>query len=69
MLGKSLFRNVALTKNTADFDKYNYAGNGIGFDACGTFSVSHGNGFGKNLIIFGANMSSPVHVIIERKIY
>ena len=32
------------------------------FDACGSFSLSNGSGFGKNVIIFGADMSSPVHV-------
>ena len=35
--------------------------NTIGFDMKGTFSFPTG-GFGKNVIIFGADMSSYVHV-------
>ena len=36
----SLFRDVKLTKNTNP-DKYSYSEYGIGFDAHGTFSLSH----------------------------
>ena len=50
-----------LTKN-ADPVKYKYFGYGIGFDARGVFSLSDGNGFGKNAMIFGADMSSSVHI-------
>ena len=42
-----------------DRDKYSNSGYSISFDACGTFSLTNG-GFGKNLVIFGANMSYPV---------
>ena len=54
-----LFGAVKLTKN-ADIDKYKYSGYGIGFDLRGTFSHPSG-GFGKNFIIFGADMSSSVY--------
>ena len=52
---------VKLTKN-AGFDKYKYSRYGIGFVACGSFSLPDGSGFVKNLIIFGADMSSSAHV-------
>ena len=52
------FGSVKLTKNP-DIDKYKYSGYGIGFDRKGQFSF--GNGFGQNVIIFGADMSSSIH--------
>ena len=52
----ALFGAVKLTKN-ADIDKYEYFGYGIGFDGHGSFSHPSG-GDGKNVIIFGVNMSS-----------
>ena len=57
----SLFGAVTLTKN-ADIDKYQYSGYGIGFDRRGSFSFPAG-GFGSNIIIFGVDMSSSVHVV------
>ena len=59
-LKNCLFGAVTLTK-TADFDKYHYSGNGIGFDRKGSFSFP-GSRFGQNIMIFGADMSSSVHV-------
>ena len=59
-LGNYLFGLVKLTKN-GDFDKYKYSVYGIGFDACGSFSLSDSSGFSKNIIIFGADMSSFLH--------
>ena len=56
-----------MTKN-ADPDKYKNSGYGIGFDARGSFSLSDGNGFGKNATIFVAKMSSSVHINIKKKI-
>ena len=53
-----MFGSVKLTKNP-DIDKYKYSGYGIGFDRKGEFSF--GNGFGQNVIIFGADMSSSIH--------
>lgn len=55
-----MFGAVDLTKND-DFDKYKFSGHGIGYDASGRFSLSDVGGFGKNVIIFGAAMSSSVH--------
>ena len=53
-----MFGAVSLTKHT-DIDQYKYSGYGIGFDRRG--KVSFGNGFGRNVIILGADMSSSVH--------
>ena len=53
-----MFGAVSLTKN-ADIDQYKYSGYGIGIDKKGEFIF--GNGFGRNCIIFGADMSSSVH--------
>ena len=44
---------------------YKYSGYGIGFDRKGKFSV--GNGFGRNCIILGVDMSSSVHVDNKKK--
>ena len=55
-----MFGAVRLTKN-ADIDKYGYSGYRIGFD--GRSSISFlSDGFGRNVIIFGVDMSSSVHV-------
>ena len=59
-LGNYLFESVKLTKN-ADLDKYKYTGYGIGFDTRLEFLFTDGC-YGKNVIIFGADMSSTVHV-------
>ena len=59
-LKNCLFGAVTLTKN-ADIDKYGYSGYGIGFDRRGSFSFP-GGGFGQNVIIFGADMSSFAHI-------
>ena len=64
-LKDSLFSAVALTKN-ADIDKYGYSGYGIGFDRKSSFSFPSG-GFGQNVIIFGVDMSSSVHVDNKKK--
>ena len=58
-LQNCLFGAVKLTKSL-DIDKYKYSGYGIGFDSSGTFSHPSG-GDGRNVIIFGADMSSSVH--------
>ena len=64
MLINCLFGAVRLTKN-ADIDKYGYSGYGIGFDRS-NFSFPSG-GFGQNVLIFGANMSSSVHIDDNKK--
>ena len=55
-LANCLLGAVSLTKN-ADIDKYKYSGYGIGFDRHGGFSFGT-RGFGRNCIIFGADLSS-----------
>ena len=57
-LENCLFVSVKLTKNP-DIDKYKYSGYGIGFDRKRSFSF--GNGYGQNVIIFGADMSRSIH--------
>ena len=64
-LGNSLFSAVTKVKNE-DIDKYEYFGCGVGFGMRGTFSFPTG-GFGKNVIIFGVDMSSSVHVNNKKK--
>ena len=64
-LKNSFFGAVRLTKN-ADIDKYQYVGYGIGFDRKSSFSFP-GGGFGENVIIFGADISSSVHVDNTKK--
>ena len=53
-----MFGAARLTKHI-DIDQYEYSGYGIGFDRKREFSF--GNGFGRNVIILGAYMSSSVH--------
>ena len=59
-LGNSLFECIKLTKN-ADLDKYKYSDYAIRFDSHSEFSLSDGT-MRKNVIIFGADMSSSVHI-------
>ena len=59
-----MFGSVKLTKN-ADFDKYRYTGYGIGFDRETSFSI--GNETGKNVIIFGVDMSSSSKIDNRKK--
>ena len=42
-------------------DKYKYTDYGIGFDSCSEFLLPDG-GYGKNIIIFGADIISSVPV-------
>ena len=53
------FGAVSLTKHV-DIVQYKYSGYGIGFNRKGEFSFGS-NGFGRNVIIFWAGMSSSVH--------
>ena len=64
-LKNSALGAVRLTKN-ADIDKYQYSGNGTGFDRKSAFSFP-GVGFGQNVIIFGVDLSSSVHVDNKKK--
>ena len=64
-LKNCLFGTVTLTKN-ADIEKYGYSGFGIGFDRRLSFSFP-GVGFGQNVLIFGKDMSSYVHINNKKK--
>ena len=61
-----LIWSVKLTKNT-DLDKYKHISYGIGFDCGSEFLFTDGS-FGKNVIIFGVDMSSSVHIDKEKDI-
>ena len=65
MLEKCLFRAAKFNTN-ADSDKYKYSGNGIGFDENGFFLLSVGGRLDQN-VIFGADMSSSVHIFNKKK--
>ena len=54
------FGAVSLTKN-ADIEKYKYSGYGIGFDGHVLYSHSSGR-TGRNVIIFGVDMSSSTKI-------
>ena len=58
MLENCLFGVVSLTKHV-DIDQYKYSGCGIEFNRKGEFLFGHG--FGRNVIILGADISSSVH--------
>ena len=64
---ESLFgKFVKLTKNT-DINKYGYSGYGIGFDRKTFFSI--GNEIGKNVIIFGVDMSLSTTIDNKKNIF
>ena len=65
MLANALFGAVKLTKNT-DINKYKYSGYGIGFDGKGFFSHSSRR-TGRNVIIFGIDMSSSAKIVNKGK--
>ena len=60
-----LFGAVSLTKN-ADIDKYGYSGYGTGFHRHGSFSFPD-TGLGRNIIIFGVDMSSSTKIDNRKK--
>ena len=59
-----MFGAVKLTKHP-DIDQYKYSGSGIRFDRKGFFLL--GNEIGKNVIIFGVDMSSSLHIDNTKK--
>ena len=61
-----MFGTVKLIKTT-DPDKYEYSGYDIGFDARRSFLLCDGASFSKIVIIFGADMSSSVHIDNKKK--
>ena len=56
-----MFGAVKLNGN-ADFEKYNYSGYGIGFNARRSFSLPYSSRLGKNVTIFGPDMISSMHI-------
>ena len=54
-----------MTKH-ADIDQYKYFGYDIGFDRHGIFSFP-GIEFGRNVIIFGVDISSSPHIDNKKK--
>ena len=64
-LENCLFGAVTLTIN-ADIDRYGYSGCAIGFDRHGSFSFP-GTGLGRNVIIFGVDMSSSTKIDNRKK--
>ena len=46
--------------------EYKYSGYGVGFDRRSSFSFPSG-GFGQNVLIFRADMSSSIHVDNKKK--
>ena len=62
---KNCLFGVTLTKN-ADIEKYGCSSYGIGFDRRSSFSFP-GVGFGQNVLIFGVDMSSSVHIDNKKK--
>ena len=60
-----LFGAVTLTKN-ANIEKYKYSGYGIGFGRRSSFSFTCG-GFGQNVLILGADMSTSIHIYNKKK--
>ena len=54
-----------MTKN-ADINKYGYSGYGTGFDRHGSFSFP-GTGLGRNVIIFGVDLSSSTKIHSKKK--
>ena len=61
---KIVFGAVKFTKHPG-IDNYKYSGHGLRFDRKGKFSL--GNPFGRNVIIFGVDMSSSVYVDNKKK--
>ena len=62
-----MFGAVKLTKN-ADIDKYKYSGYGIGFDGKEFYSHPSG-GTGRNVIIFGTDVTSSIKIDHSEKTF
>ena len=56
-VGKDFALGNPLIRNNPDPDYYKCSCYDIGFDVHGSFSLSAGSGFGKNVIIFGSDMN------------
>ena len=64
-LENRLFGAVTLAKNT-DIDKHKYSNYGIGFDRKSSFAFLC-TGWGRNVIIFGVDMSSSTKIDNKKK--
>ena len=64
-LKNSLLGAVALT-NSADIGKYGFSGYGMGFDRRSAF-LFQSVGYGQNVLIFGADISSSAHINNRKK--
>ena len=64
-LRNSLFGVVKLSQN-ANLNKYKYSGYSTRFDVHRNFLLSDDSRIDKNVIIFGADMSSFVHTVNEK---
>ena len=60
-----LFGAVTLTEN-ADIENYKYSAYGIGFERKSSFSFTGGE-FGQNVLIFGVDMSTSIHIDNKKK--
>ena len=59
-----MFGAVKLT-NHVDVDQNKYSGYGIGFDRKGSYSIA--DEIGRNVVIFGVDMSLSPHIDNEKK--
>ena len=66
VLENCLFGAVKLTKHV-DVDLHKYLGYGIGFGRKDFFSIA--DAVGKNVIIFGVDMSPPLHIDNKKKMF
>ena len=60
-----MFANLKIIEND-DPDKCSYSGYGVAFTSRSDFSLLDGS-MGKNIIIFGVDMSSSVHIDNKKK--
>ena len=65
-LWNSLFGALKLTRN-ADPSIHSYSVYGTEFEARESFLLTGNSGFDKNVIIFGADMGSSVHIHNKKK--
>ena len=61
----TIMQAIILRQKHPDIDKYRYSGHGLGFDRKASFSI--GNEIGKNVIIFGVNISSSSKIDNRKK--
>ena len=59
-LENCLFDAVEIKRKHVDVDQYKYSGYGVGFDRKGSYLI--GNEIGRNVIVFGVDMSSSTKI-------